>query len=293
MEYKNKHNIPDYLVKVLTKDSYDYEDNVWSASALKMPSRMFALNQLHKEELALDVRDMIPAVYGTAAHLMFENTDLTEFGFEQEKRVYAEVLGQKISGKYDMLKKTLKGFKLHDIKSTSTYKYLNKDFKDYIIQLSIYKWLLSKNNVEVSDEAIIIFIFTDWSRAKLLKIEGYPKLRLQEQPITLMSLEETEEYIKSRIISHRKAMKELPLCTQEELWQKEDRYAVMKKGLKKALKLCLSEDAANSSIRYFENSNTSNIGKLSIEKRVGKPMRCDYCKCTNVCDQYKDMVGLK
>lgn len=220
MKLTNKYNLSNYIVKTLSQDNYDYEEDVWSASTLKMPSRMFALSKLNRDKLETDVSDIIPARFGTAVHLIFENTDLEEFGFTQERRMYGELLNQKISGKYDLKRKLSENFfRLYDIKSTSVYKYVYKDFKDYIIQLSIYRWLGIKNGEQIDDKATIIFIFTDWMKSRI-NHNNYPQLRIVEQEIDLMTFEETEEYIKKKITSHRDALKELPRCSDEELWKK-------------------------------------------------------------------------
>ena len=81
-----------------------------------------------------------------------------KLGGFQERRFYAELNGFRVSGKMDMIL----GGKIHDFKSTGTWKYVKKDFDDYFKQLSIYRWLLHRNGIQVSDIGNIHMFLNDW-----------------------------------------------------------------------------------------------------------------------------------
>ena len=76
----------------------------------------------------------------------------------------------------------------------------------------------------------------------------------------------------------------IPLCTDEDMWKKEDKYAVMKKNRKTALRVLSSEEEAR---EYVSNID----GKLEIVKREGECSRCvgNYCGVADFCDQYKKL----
>jgi len=284
MKYTNKHNLPTHLVNVLKQDEYDYNDNVWSATTLNTPSRMFALKQTNKDNLEIDISDLVPTMMGTAIHSFFEKCNLD--GFEQEKRLFYEIDGQKISGKFDLLRSIGNDvFRLYDIKTTSVWKWIYNEYDDYIKQLSIYRYLCEKNGYSVESNAVIIFVFTDWSRADSIKDPKYPQLRIMEQNIKLMSVAETEDYIRSRIKSHQQALIDLPLCSKEDLWQDDDKFAVMKNGGVRALRVLETKEQAQDLINNHKEKDS-----LFIETREGQAKRCDYCNCRAVCSQYQHRI---
>jgi len=74
-------------------------------------------------------------------------------------------------------------------------------------------------------------------------------------------------------------------CNQRDRWQDDDIYAIMKKGNKRAIKLCTSEKQA----KAFCKTNI-NKDKLTIELRKSVPRRCEnYCSVSHYCHYYRDM----
>ena len=73
------------------------------------------------------------------------------------------------------------------------------------------------------------------------------------------------------------------ISTAADRWSTGDKYAVMKKGNKRAIKLHDSEQAA---IEHCENLNFSSGYKINfIEFRKGEDKRCeDYCLVKNFCE---------
>jgi hypothetical protein len=190
-----------------------------------------------------------------------------------------------VTGKYDILEEKNGLFTIRDIKTTSVWAYIfgGKD-EDYCKQLSIYRWLLSAEK-NMNEIAYIDFIFTDWQSSKAKQDPTYPQQRIKAgYQITLMSLEETEKYIKERLELYYKYRnvpdEQLPLCTPEELWQSSDKFAVMKAGAQKATKVCDSADEAQAYI------NEKSLTKVFIEKRPGKVKRCKYCNVSQFCQSY-------
>ena len=109
-----------------------------------------------------------------------------------------------------------------------------------------------------------------------------------------MTLKETERYIEDKIIKHRLALESYCAeseieCDRATLWQPEDKYAVMKKGAKRAIKLCSSGSEAKELILSKENDFPKTKGMYFIQKRVSEPRRCDYCACKSFCKQYQRM----
>lgn len=290
VKYTNKHNLPDYVVEYLKFDEYDYEEGVISATRLMSPARQFALYKSHKDELECDVSDLVASRYGTAIHDSMEKVKLK--GCEQEIRLRHTMPFNndfiKLSGKFDIMRMG-DTQKLIDVKSTSVWSWVfNSKEKDYVQQLSTYRYLANKNGYNVGREAEILMFFTDWNRTQAKKSPDYPSLRVAIKPILLMNTEDTEKYILERLTKLTNATeseeKDLPLCSDEELWKDEDKWAITTPKRKRALKLCSTMEEAN------EYLLKNKLSQATIEKRPGKVRRCEYCMARKWCSQYKTLV---
>lgn len=286
MKYTNIHNLDPIVRQWLELDSYDHIEDVFSATQLLKPTRMIVLEKQHETELETDITDLIASRYGTALHDSFEKLNLPDC--IQEQRFFAEVDGQKISGKPDILQKKGKQYILWDIKSTSVWTWVNhsKD-EEYINQLSIYRFLICDGGKKVNREAKIIFLFTDWSKSKAKQSASYPKLRVHVENIKLMTSDETREFISDKlkdINNHINTPEpDLPLCTPDELWQKDDKWAVMREGRKIAVRVWDSENDCHRQMKDLRK------GHHYIEFRPGKVNRCGYCLVRKWCSQFKEL----
>ena len=165
MKFTNKHNLPEHICAWLGFDEYDYQPGTISATTLIGPARAWALKQIHSEELEMDYSDMLALRYGTAIHDSLEKVGVYGEGDFKEKRFFAQKNGFTISGKPDAL---INGV-IRDNKSTSVWKIIHGEFEDYIKQISIYRWLLHKNEIDAADYAYIDFFFTDWKKSDAAK----------------------------------------------------------------------------------------------------------------------------
>jgi hypothetical protein len=98
---------------------------------------------------------------------------------------------------------------------------------------------------------------------------------------------ECEQWLSDRFALIARAEKlpddELPLCTPEERFNSGDKYAVMKKGRKTALRVMDSLEEAE---RW-----KSEHGGDEIQKRPGEDKKClDYCSACQFCSHYKEVV---
>lgn len=277
MNYTNKHGLDEWVCRYLAHDDYDHDPNVISATTLIEPARAWALKRKFADDLEMDYSDMIALRNGSAIHAGVEKSGCMDGMGIQEERFYSALMGFTISGKMDMV---IDGV-IADIKTTSVWKIVSGDFSDYVKQLSIYKWLLSRNGMETADYGYIHFFFTDWKKADALKGGNYPPIRYAKRQIELWSVEETEKYIGDRLTEFVFAESALPECTSEELWQTESTYAVYKKlGQARAAKVCKTEAEANEYIK-------ANGGE--IQYRPGKVKRCGYCTAAPFCEQFNKL----
>lgn len=289
MKHTNKYNLPDEVVQWILTDDYDYEEGVYSATRLIKPVRAVVLEQRHYDEIEIDVSDLIQMRIGTAIHDSFERVKLKDC--IQEERYHHDIGKFRISGKPDIIKqlKSGKSSFLKDIKTTSAWTYIYQSRKeDYRKQLSIYGFLLAQHGFTLEPEIQMIYYFTDWSRSKARQGGDYPPIPMWTQDYELMSKEDTEQYIIGRLKlfdHHFNNTKDddLPLCTRDELWTKEDKWAIKKEGRKSAVKVHESEAEAEEHLSSLDN-------KHSIEHRPGKVIRCNYCTAPQVCCQYREIV---
>jgi hypothetical protein len=291
MRFTNKLNLPQYLVDWLENDNYDYihAPNTVSATTLLKPLRAHIITSRHGEDLEVDVSELVASRYGNAIHDSVERIETP--GVTKEQRVSRKVtIGDTeytVTGKYDVLVEKDGVYTIRDMKSTSawTFIYGGKD-EDYRAQLSIYRWLLSQDK-QVEPVAFIDFFFTDWQGIKARTEKGYPQSRIHAgYRIELLSLEETEAFIRSRLSAlhlHRDLPEEqLPECTEEELWAEKDTYAVYKIGNKRATKVC---DTKEEAIQYKDSHKLNGF----VQERKGKVKRCKYCSAAPFCSQFKEL----
>lgn len=204
-----------------------------------------------------------------------------------EIRSEKEIDGFIVSGKFDFVGEG----NLEDHKSTGVFGYMNKTKdEDYRIQGSIYRWL--NPEMITGDVMKINYVFTDWSKLRSLieKNKGYPPHRMMSVSIVLMSLEETEKWIKWRLKEIQKnlnlAEEDLPPCTKEELWQDDTVYKYYK-----------NPDSKDRSTRNFDNFaeaqqrliKDGNVGVIDIVKGMAKA--CNYCAALNSCSQAKQLIA--
>ena len=286
MKYTNIHKLPEPVRLWLEEDTYDYHPGIYSATRLMKPVRMVILEDRHQAELVMDISEEIAKRYGTALHESFEKVPIPDS--RQEERKFADISGQRISGKPDLIIKNKDGTEsIWDIKSTSVWTFIyGKRDAEHKLQVSIYRLLEILNGSDISEQGYIIYLFTDWSKSRARQNSDYPNTRVVVKEMELHSTEETTKYIESRLAEFQlhadSPEPELPYCTREELWQEDDKWAVMKEGRKSAVKLHDTEEAALDHLNELD-------GPFSIVHRPGKVNRCDYCLVTPFCSQYKEL----
>lgn len=189
-----------------------------------------------------------------------------------EQRAYRELDGFVISGQYDFV---IDG-NLHDIKSTSTYVWqTGVNDEKYILQGSIYRWL--NPEMITGDELTINFLFTDWQAFKAQSTEGYPSYAVMGKKYKLMSLEETEAYLRNKIkLLHKHwndPLELIPCCTEKELYSSPPKYKYYKKGQANQPRATKVFDNYAAASAYMNQQG--NVGEIVEFK--GNPFYCDFC----------------
>jgi len=282
----NNYNLPSSLVDVITAKNYDLTQSDplrIGVTTLNNPPRIRQLSVRHWNELTEDASNHLFRIVGDAIHYILAKT-------EQDKRLIEEKITEVIDGitlvakpdLYDDDLKTIEDYKVTVVWSVKSLK------PDWITQLNCYAYMLTRAGFEVK-KAYINAILKDWSKMELLRFGGdYPSIPFKRMEVPLWSFEEQEKYIKERIALYKSTLnlsdENLPICTPEERWSGEDRYAVHKGTNQRATKLC---DSMEEAIEYTE-SIKDNGNKYNIKKREGRNVRCEeYCSVNKFCSFYK------
>lgn len=321
MKITNEADVSLPLAVWLLSDDYDYidgVDNYISVTTLMKPVRQIVLpGRIPASERTADVAEFIARKTGHAFHDSIEKAwkdpdqrarALRLLGYNDEligriavnptdeelrasnsiipvyleQRTLKQFEGWTIGGKFDMVADGI----VQDFKSTSVWSWIkgNKD-DDYRLQGSLYRWLNPKKITE--DFIRINFIFTDWSKRDL-RTPGYPQKRVEYKDIPLLSLKETEQWVRLKLAVINQYFnlpeKELPHCTDTELWRSDPQYRYFADPAK------ASDPNARSTKNFSDLVEARKFmsekgGKGTIVTKPGEPKACGYCAAFEACTQ--------
>ncbi len=286
MKITNNANLPMPFVR-MAQEEYEFKPKRYSVTTLLDPTRKILLNRRHNAEIEQDCSDMVWLLFGKAVHSILEENSDGANEFAEEKLAVELENGYTVSGKIDLY--DIDKAEVVDYKTASVWKVIKGDFEDWRLQGLMYVWLLRKNGLPC--ETVTFYaILKDHSKRDAKTKADYPKSPVYkvEFEVTDGSIAEIDEYILAKIDELRKYEEvedlHLPLCTDEERWNDGDKYAVMKKGRKTALRVLDTLDEAE---KYKAEK-----GGDYIETRHGEDKRCvDYCLCCKHCDYWKENYG--
>lgn len=277
MIFTNNYDLPEPLVKVLSYDDYDPTGDI-SVTGLIGPPQIRQLMLKHGDDITVDVMDRVWLMLGNAVHAYLEMAAKGCYETVSEKRVTHLLHGYEISGKADLLEKGLTT--LSDYKVTSAYSFLRGVKPEWEAQLNLYNFLYNLSDYKSIEELKVYAILRDWSKTKSRQGDNYPPRPIMPYSVGMWTKETTNTYLKTRTEIHQAADKgNIILCTDDERWHKDDKYAVKKRGVKRAYRLLNTEAEA---IKMMENMGTD----YEFEFRPGEDTRClDYCDASKYCPQ--------
>lgn len=270
----NKHGLPEALVRAVQNDPYSAGASDISVTKLIDSPQRRQLLLAYGNAVEEDVSERIWSLLGQAVHHILERAGTDTM---VEERLYAEVEGWTLSGQFDRLHLASKT--LSDYKVTTTYKAKGDD--NWTRQLNVLRWLAFQNGLVV-DHLEIVAIFRDFRRSEADRNPDYPTQAVKVIPIPVWPLDETEEYVRSRIMLHQTAQVGFGAsrCTDEERWYTGDKWALMKPGGKRAL-------------RVLDEKPADVPDGMVLEHRPGVYRRCEqYCEVAKWCPQWQDTLPL-
>jgi hypothetical protein len=275
MNLTNVYDLPEALVRAIKNDPYTGGGDISVTKLIDSP-QVRVLRKQYSHAVVEDVSDRIWSLLGQAVHTILERAGEEEH-VKVEERLFAEVLGWKVSGQFDRL--DLHGTTLDDYKVTSTYAINGK--VEWERQLNCLRWLAVRNGYKV-EKLRIVAILKDWKKSKAKLDPSYPQVPVAVVSVPVWDLAETAMYIEERVAIHQAADNgDVPECTNEERWYSGTKFALMKKGAKRAIKL----------YERKEDIDAIPDGHF-VEDRPGVYRRCvDYCEVAPFCEQFQRSGG--
>jgi len=286
LKINNKLNLPQPFVDAVTRE-YEYKDKQYSVTTILKDVREILLTRRHNNEIEQDVADMIWLIFGTAVHKVLEESQEEASEVKEEHFVEEVENGYKLSGQADLY--NLEQKMVTDYKTCSVWKVIYDDWDDYKKQLLMYAWAFKKMGFE-ADKGQIVAVIKDYSKTKAKTDSNYPQYPVYKKifNFTEQDFEEIETYIKEKFKqiaeNEQTPDDDLPICSEEARWNDGDKYAVKKRGNKRALRVYDTLEEAENHLKEDES--------LELEIRKGEDKKClEYCSCCEFCNYWKERYG--
>jgi len=272
MKFSNNHNLPDWVFKGLTRNTYNLDGIKSDISCTKLidSPQIAELWKLHGKDVEDEAMDRVWSAWGTAVHSIFEDANRANADVLSEKRFISEYLGKTVSAQVDMYE--MKTGVLSDIKTSGAYKIIRGDYSAWESQLNTGAQIMRDNGFEINKLQIVALV-KDWSAYKAKNERNYPANPVVVIDIPVWEPDTAKQYIEERVQIH---FSDAPKkCSDAERWVRPGRFAVHKKGRKSALRLVDSEEQANDYIKWAKIEDDD---KVYIEERKAQYVRCEgYC----------------
>lgn len=272
MRITNLTRLPEPLVSAASRKREPKRGQI-SVTELINPPQMRALTLRHWAELSEDASDRIWATMGQLMHKLLE-----EHGRESEEHLIEhtlslEVEGLTVTGTFDLYRRD--GV-LTDYKFVSVWTTIGGVKEEWEQQLNLYAELLRRHNHPVK-RLEIVAIYRDWSRMRA-QDSSYPQSQVCVFEVPLWTAEDAAKFLEERVRLHKQAEEGLfTECTAEERWERQTKYALMRRGRKSALKLFETHEEARAAISQSDHY---------VETRPGANIRCEsYCAVSAFCQQ--------
>lgn len=277
MTLTNKLGLPEPLVNAVRQDPYSSNGSDTTVTTLLKPTRAVALEKLHKDEITEDASERLWALAGQIGHAILERGSKHEL---TERRLFTSIRGWKVSGQADLIPPDV----LIDYKFTTVWSCKDGLKPEWTQQLNMLNLLCVRNDIRIH-KAQIVAIYRDWSKLEARRSPDYPQTQVQLFDVPLWPFGVIEAWMDGRVQEHQAAQsaleKNLPECTSAERWEKPTKYALMKRGRERAVKLYDDLGAA-------EAHRQDVSAEHYIETRPGSQTRCEsYCAAMPWCSQAK------
>ena len=194
-----------------------------------------------------------------------------------------------VGGKFDMVSD---GF-LNDNKSTSAYGWVyGTREKEHQLQMSLYNWIDKKRTDGeepriTEDICNVNYVFTDWQKMQARTNPAYPQNRVEQKTLPLLSLDETEAWVRSKLALVHKNWSspenQMPQCSDEELWRSDPKFKFYADPSKANVPGARS--TKNFDTLQEANQFMASQGKGVVKTTLGEVKACGYCAAYDICEQ--------
>ncbi len=285
--------LPAPLLEAVRNDPYTRDGVDFTATELIAPAYLKTLQRNHADEVDVDASDRIWSLLGQSVHGILERSTVP--GYIMERRYVGEFfmgdhLKIRVGAKIDVYN-TIDGV-LDDYKVTSVYKFktglngFREVPEEYTAQLNIQAECIYRETGYEIKKARIVGILRDWRRSEASREAGYPRHQIDTMEVPIWPHAQREAYIIERIRLHMEPSP--PVCTPRERWERPNRYALMKVGQKRAVKLYDTADEASHALGAMGGKSAG----YYTDDRPGARTRCDsYCDVASKCADYQAFLA--
>lgn len=285
MRITNALDLPQPFVSAVSSE-YAYAPKRYSVTSVLKGTREAILQRRHDDEIESDVADMAWLIFGSAVHSILENSAETDTQLKENKLTVEVGNGYTLSGIFDLYDDATGT--VTDYKTASTWKVTFNDWDDYRMQTLLYCYMLREIGFDAR-RGEVVALLKDHSKTKAEVDGSYPRFPIYRigWDFSGGDFEEAEAFLSAKFAEIERAEKlpdcDLPLCSDEERWHRPDKWAIKKKGNKRAHRLYESEGEAR--------ANAEALGMV-IEFRPGEDAKCaKYCSACDFCDYGKALKG--
>ena len=268
----NHYGLPGLFVNVHREEPKPRDKEIRCTSLIK-PPQLYLLELEHWDELTIDASDLAHVMCGNAVHEYLETAARTlDDPVLVEKALGAAIGGWWVRGTADRLDLST----IVDIKTATIWRIVYKDYLEWEYQLNVYAHLARAEGFHVEQLKVWAYL-RDWKASS--RQEGI------QAPVVEVDIPVWEPKVADQWIRERLKVLEAGgrPCTDQERWAQGGKYAVTKKGRKRAMKLTQSREAAEAWMA--ENGDSS----CYIEERQQRFRRCEeYCSVSKWCEQWQE-----
>jgi len=289
MKITNEFEAPQIFVDAVKDLTYRPNEDTLYVTQLPNPPMIRHLMLKYWDEFEVDVSDMFYRLDGVALHSIIEkaaknNPDLVA---ELSLSLPKDLFGMKISGRLDIWDTKKK--EIIDVKNAGVMSVKLGIKPEWTFQLNVYRYMLWKlKGGDINDVASRLSIalkLRDWMASKTIEPD-YPRSPFLYIPIPSWSVEKTEEKIRACV--ERYTIRPVPQCSDEDRWKTPDCYAIMRRGVRKAVVATIVRDGKRIPIPSYEEAERiireRKLKGVVIEHRKGEYRRClGYCDVRHLC----------
>lgn len=283
MRITNELGLPYPFVSAVKRE-YAFTPKRYSVTNMLNGVRQTILQRRHDDEIETDVSEMVWAIFGTAVHSILEQAEETDEQIKESKMVVEMPDGYELSGIFDLYDDATGT--VTDYKTASVWKIKFGEFEDWRKQTLIYCWMLRTMGFDAK-RGQIVALLKDHSKTKA-KVGEHPPLPVFQigWDFREADFREVEQFLLAKFAQIADAEQlpddELPMCTEEERWTRGEKYAVKKRGTKRAKKLF---EAWEKDLAYDYAMGCGS--DFVVEHRPGVDGKCaDYCSAAPFCSHY-------